>query len=308
MTEPDRPASSQPPPPPGAYREGESSGAGLRWGGASPPPPSSPPPSWPDDDAPPPRDPAYPWQRREESEPAFTAEVGGGFARNAWQIALLILFMGVAGIPLVIGGIIAAIDPNMADDDLLTVLVSATIAIDLVAFVLVPLHMLGGWRAALATMRLRPPAWSTLGWALAGTAISFVAIGAYLGIVDVIGVDALEPVSAIDDSDIWENVHLVVLTGILAILVAPIAEEIFYRGFMLGSMARRWGIVPAVVVSALVFSAVHFDVGSLIPFAIIGVVFALVYIRSRNLTSTILAHMMFNTIAFAATIADRGIG
>ena len=58
----------------------------------------------------------------------------------------------------------------------------------------------------------------------------------------------------------------------------------------------------------MLFSAVHLDVGSLIPFALIGVTFTWVYVRSRQLASAMLAHFLFNAIAFAAVLVENGVG
>ena len=91
------------------------------------------------------------------------------------------------------------------------------------------------------------------------------------------------------------------------VLVAPFAEEIFHRGFLVGALARNWGPRIAVLVSAAIFSGLHFDVGSLIPFFLIGVVFALIYVRSRDLGTSILTHLLFNAIGFAVTVSERGV-
>jgi membrane protease YdiL (CAAX protease family) len=147
-----------------------------------------------------------------------------------------------------------------------------------------------------------------VGWGFAGLVLSYIALGTYLGVVAALDIDALEPVSAIDEDSIYRNAYLVALTGVVVVFVAPIAEEIFFRGFLIGAITRRWSLIPAVVVSAAIFAAIHLDVGSLIPFALIGLVFSYIYIRSGNLFSSVIAHMLFNTIAFIGLVADRGVG
>ena len=147
-----------------------------------------------------------------------------------------------------------------------------------------------------------------MGWAVVGLGLAYVTLGIYVVLIDLINVDALNPVSTIDDNVIYEHIHLVVLIGILVVFIAPVTEEIFYRGFLVGGLARRWGVIVAIVLSSALFSAVHLDVGSLIPFAIIGIIFAAIYVRSGHLSAAIYAHVLFNLIGYVGTVIDKGVG
>src|SRR5205823_2620837 len=49
-----------------------------------------------------------------------------------------------------------------------------------------------------------------------------------------------------------------IIIGVLIIVLAPISEEIFFRGFVFGGMRNRWPVVLAAVVSALIFGAFHY--------------------------------------------------
>jgi membrane protease YdiL (CAAX protease family) len=255
----------------------------------------------------------WPWQDQWSERPGQPERpplsgVGRGFQRNtitvglAWVVGIFIVLQVIAA------GILFGIESDPTDEaEQLTALL-ATLAADGVALVAIPLWLLGGRIPGLAAIRLHKPTWSAIGWGFAGLVLSYIALGIYLGVVAVLGIDALEPVSSIDDDSIYRNAYLVALTGVVVVFVAPIAEEIFFRGFLIGGITRRWSLIPAVAVSAIIFAAIHIDVGSLIPFAIIGVVFAYIYLRSGNLASSIVAHMLFNTIAFVGLVADRGVG
>ena len=215
---------------------------------------------------------------------------------------------------LVIQGVAFGIVGFDTDDrtEITTALIVTFIA-DITTLVALPYLLLGGgrrvWRNEVwSRLGLRRPALSTVAWALAAVGLAYLGLGIYLVLVDVLNLDALEPVSTIDDDVIYDHVELAVLVTILAVAIAPITEEIFYRGFMFGGFAKRWGVLTGALLSGLVFAVAHIDVGSIIPFTIIGVVFALVYYRSRNLFAAWGAHVLFNAIAVAGTIADRGIG
>jgi membrane protease YdiL (CAAX protease family) len=191
----------------------------------------------------------------------------------------------------------------------------ATFIADAIALVAVPYYLLGRKRLAWALLGLHRPGLKTLAWAFAGLGLGYLGLGIYLGLVEVIGIDALQPVSTIDDDVIYDHVELVVMVSLLAIVIAPITEEIFYRGFLFGGLATVFGtkgttrgVVVGGLLSGLIFALAHLDVGSIIPFTIIGVVFAFVYHRSQSLFAAVGAHVMFNAIAIAGTLADRGVG
>ena len=284
--------------PPGGLRWGEASsaarGARRPWRRQRPPSSGRPEPDW-------------PWQVERPEGKAATA-LGQGFQRNtvfvgfAWALAAFLL------LPLVAFGVLLAVVSDPSDEAETLVALIVTLVVDAVAFVLIPVWVLGGRRPALAALGVRRPSLLAVGWGLAGLGMAYVVLGIYAGVVDLINVDALEPVSTIDDDVIYDHIPLVVLTGILTVIVAPLAEELFYRGFLVRGIARRWSILPAVLVSSALFAAVHLDVGSLIPFALIGAVFAFVYLRSGNLFSSVIAHFLFNAIAFSAIVADQGVG
>ena len=89
-------------------------------------------------------------------------------------------------------------------------------------------------------------------------------------------------------------------------VIAPLVEEVVFRGFIYGGLRRKWGVTLSVVVSALIFSLAHsFSVGGSIlllapSLFIAGVALALVYERSRSLIPGMALHSSFNLIAVAA--------
>lgn len=80
-----------------------------------------------------------------------------------------------------------------------------------------------------------------------------------------------------------------------ACIAAPIAEEIVYRGVLFRSLANRLKIWPAVAISSIVFSLVHFYTWpSLIMVAMVGATCALAYASSRALLTAIVLHALYN--------------
>lgn len=85
-------------------------------------------------------------------------------------------------------------------------------------------------------------------------------------------------------------VGMTFVTGI----VAPVAEEIAFRGVLYGWLRQRFGVPFGVVASALLFSVAH-GIPTLIPaLAVQGIVLALLYERSRSLWTPIITHGTYN--------------
>jgi len=88
----------------------------------------------------------------------------------------------------------------------------------------------------------------------------------------------------------------------LAVLVAPIAEETFLRGFILGGIGKRFGYGWGAVVSALLFSLAHMQPGALLPIFIFGLLLAWLYIRTGSIWPCIFTHLAYNSIALLFVI------
>ena len=151
----------------------------------------------------------------------------------------------------------------------------------------------------------RRPTSGDLGWAIGGLLLIYGVLYAYTTIVIAFGADSLEPQSTIDDDRLFIHTSVMIALGILVIVCAPIYEEAFARGFVLGGLRPHWGMIPAFIISAAVFSALHADLGSLIPFAIAGVILGIVYLRTGSLTAASMAHFGFNVIGFSATLVQQ---
>ena len=88
-------------------------------------------------------------------------------------------------------------------------------------------------------------------------------------------------------------------TGAIApCLSAPWWEECVYRGFLLPALAAHTPLNFAIPASAVLFSAHHWTLSAALPLAVLGFIWALVYVQSRNLLVTILIHAMWNTRVF----------
>ena len=87
----------------------------------------------------------------------------------------------------------------------------------------------------------------------------------------------------------------------IIVLLAPFAEEVFFRGFLLPAFANRWGFFAAAIISSGLFGISHVAPGSIIPAFMSGMLFAWLYHRTGSLWNTTIAHGSQNALAFAVT-------
>lgn len=92
------------------------------------------------------------------------------------------------------------------------------------------------------------------------------------------------------------------LTVLTVAVIGPALEELLLRGVVLGAVRRRLGDWPAVVITALVFAALHASVWSLLPLTVLGIGLGWLATRSRTLWPSILAHVLYNGVLVAAAL------
>lgn len=81
-----------------------------------------------------------------------------------------------------------------------------------------------------------------------------------------------------------------------ACLLAPLAEELLYRGVLFRTFWKRLGVLPAAVISSGVFAVLHFYDGyGLASVAVFGLACAMLYAATGSLTSAICLHVLYNS-------------
>ena len=99
----------------------------------------------------------------------------------------------------------------------------------------------------------------------------------------------LVPIFAELDSPWW------LLAG--GVIVAPVAEEVFFRGFVFAGLRQRYGWKKAALISSALFAAIHVTLTAMIPVFILGCIFAYLYHRSGSIWPAILMHVSTNALA-----------
>ncbi len=134
-------------------------------------------------------------------------------------------------------------------------------------------------------------------WALAAGAVIQIAVAILLiPLVRLLGDEGPQQTIAQEAANVdgWE------LAGIVffVVLVAPVVEELVYRGMLLGRLAKRMSKTKAVTISAAVFALIHLaDPNALIVVPglfLVGVALGLLALRDGNIGLAIFAHLGVN--------------
>ena len=98
---------------------------------------------------------------------------------------------------------------------------------------------------------------------------------------------------------------MLVASTLVVVVVAPLAEEIFFRGFCYRALRNRFGRWTAALLVGGVFSSIHYTgpdtLALLAPLAVLGILFCLLYERTGSLYPAIALHIVNNAIALSAT-------
>ncbi len=156
--------------------------------------------------------------------------------------------------------------------------------------ILVAVLPLGG--AAPAALGLRPVGWRPIVFGVVGTTVLSFAVS-QLGVQP-------EGVKQVTEGIQGTSQALKTL-GVLALL-APLAEELVFRGMLYGWLAGRWSNAVAFALSSLAFAAAHTEPVHILMVLPLGFWFGFLRWRTGSLVPTIVAHVINNSIAVAAAV------
>jgi uncharacterized protein len=219
----------------------------------------------------------------------------------AWRpwSSVLALVAGLGGA--LVGGLVVYLIAMIAgadvDDPPAAVDISATLLQD-VAFIGAAVVFAGmvtrprPWHFGLRETRL----WPAVGYIVAGYLVFIASAAAWSAALNLHEKDDVVDQLGADSSTV-----ALVAVSVLVCVVAPIAEEFFFRGYFFGALRNWRGVWPAAVITGLVFGGIHVGsapVGFLVPLAFFGFLLCLIYDRTRSLYPCIALHCINNSIAF----------
>ncbi|QQS59686.1 CPBP family intramembrane metalloprotease [Candidatus Peregrinibacteria bacterium] len=93
------------------------------------------------------------------------------------------------------------------------------------------------------------------------------------------------------------------LLFVFAGIIAPVLEELIFRGFLLSGFLKKMNAFHAIALSSLFFAAAHLHLGLFPVYFVLGVLLGTAFIRTKSLYPGIAFHAVNNTIAFIAVVS-----
>ena len=85
----------------------------------------------------------------------------------------------------------------------------------------------------------------------------------------------------------------------MIVRLAPLAEEVFFRGYLLGALLRAWGRVGSLLLSSAAFAAIHGHGPAFPTYFLYGVGLGIAARRTGTLVVPITAHITVNALGIA---------
>jgi uncharacterized protein len=105
--------------------------------------------------------------------------------------------------------------------------------------------------------------------------------------------------------DLGQSTAALAAAAILVSVIAPMAEEFLFRGYIFTALRGWAGVWGAAALDGILFGAIHIDpdrpAGFLVPLALFGFVLCLIYWRTGSLYPCIALHSINNSLAFGVT-------
>jgi len=89
----------------------------------------------------------------------------------------------------------------------------------------------------------------------------------------------------------------VLFYAVLVAVVAPIWEEVIFRGFLMPSLTKKWRVSTSICLSSCIFALAHFSLDRFLPLTALSIALSILYVRTRNVVAPIVLHALWNAAA-----------
>lgn len=92
---------------------------------------------------------------------------------------------------------------------------------------------------------------------------------------------------------------------IAVVFLAPICEEVFFRGILFTSFRQKVGKWAGAFISSAIFAALHMNIWAFLPIFVGSIILCLIYDKYKNIWINILAHGTWNAVSIAILLAAK---
>ena len=118
--------------------------------------------------------------------------------------------------------------------------------------------------------------------------------GVYFAIIAALGLDSLD--SSGLPEDVFGRGATRLLNMVVVVGLAPFAEEVFFRGFLLAALLPSLGAVRAAALSSAVFAGAHMLPTAMIPLFVTSLLLSWLYVKTRSVWPPIATHAAQNLL------------
>jgi membrane protease YdiL (CAAX protease family) len=221
--------------------------------------------------------------------------------------APLVAFLGALMVALVASVLIVvfveAAGTDVDSDNMPSgVTIGATIAqgLGFIGFAVLLARVTSGVASPQAFGLRRTRLWPAVGW----TALAWAAFLAFSA--------AWAAALSIDENDDLpqelgadESTAALVAVILMVTLLAPVAEELFFRGFLFTALRRWIGLLPGALITGVVFGGIHAggtDTKFLVPLMVLGAILCFLYWKTNSLLAPMALHAVNNSIALGVAL------
>lgn len=109
-------------------------------------------------------------------------------------------------------------------------------------------------------------------------------------------------------SDLLGEIDSPYLFAFVTAIVAPITEELFFRGFLFKGLREKYGWVNALMFSSIIFALFHGQLATLIPTFLLGALFAYMFHRTESVYPGMLLHFAVNALGVLVLLLANQTG
>lgn len=147
------------------------------------------------------------------------------------------------------------------------------------------------------------PFWRAVKWRWPSNAALYLAAGLALSLAIQIGSSFLPIPKSLPIDEFFKTTHAAWVLAIFGVLIAPLFEELFFRGFLYPVLYRRIGFFAAMVVNSLLFAFTHEGQlarawAPLLVLFVVGMMLTYVRERTQSVAASFLVHSGYNAFLF----------